>query len=169
MSVYNDTSSTTEAVNSAYTVLRTAIDGLTSPDALILNAGLYTATGTIADTEVVTGTRILVNEDKSAGIYLDVQGISDLMYYDITQKQYVAAELETMTDADGNTVVTGANFTLPAMSASVSVKYADIQGNEVQTTLSFTDFQAQTVDKTALTEALSIANEKLAEAAGKCR
>ncbi|MFR8260300.1 MAG: NEAT domain-containing protein, partial [Frisingicoccus sp.] len=165
VSVYNDTSSTTEAVNSAYTVLRTAIDGLTSPDALILNAGLYTATGTIADTEVVTGTRILVNEDKSAGIYLDVQGISDLMYYDITQKQYVAAELETMTDADGNTVVTGANFTLPAMSASVSVKYADIQGNEVQTTLSFTDFQAQTVDKTALTEALSIANEKLAEAA----
>ena len=165
VSVYNDTSSTTEALNSAYTVLRTAIDGLASPDALILNAGLYTATGTIADTEVVTGTRILVNEDKSAGIYLDVQGISDLMYYDITQKQYVAAELETMTDADGNTVVTGANFTLPAMSASVSVKYADIQGNEVQTTLSFTDFQAQTVDKTALTEALSIANEKLAEAA----
>ena len=165
VSVYNDTSSTTEAVNSAYTILRTAIDGLTSPDALILNAGLYTATGTIADSEVVTGTRILVNEDKSAGIYLDVQGISDLMYYDITQKQYVAAELETMTDADGHEVATGVNFTLPAMSASVSMKYADIQGNEVQTTLSFTDFQAQTVDKTALTEALGLADEKLDEAA----
>ena len=155
---------TAESMERAYTALMEAVNNLKSPDDVILNQGLYTALGSITDTDIVTDTRILVKEE-GADISLGVQGIQSFQYYDLAEKQYVDAEMEKTTGDDGKETVTGAVFTLGTMSNSVSIKYVDIQGKEVQTALKFSDFAEQTVNKDALTETLNQANEKLKEAA----
>lgn len=164
--VYQDEKAKPDSMTKAYQTLRTAVDNLETPDTLVLDAGIYTANGTVADTDVVTGTRVLVKEDGGADIYLNVQNIKDFAYYDLEKKAYVAAELE-MEEEDGSEVVTRAVLSIPAMSDSVSVKYTDAEGKEQSGLLTLAGFEKQTVDKTELEEAVASAQEKLKEAAEK--
>lgn len=160
-----------EEMETAYADLRNAVESLETPDAVVLNPGLYTAAGTIADTEIVTGTRILVNEkaedevNSSADIYLNVQGVKTLEYYDVAQKNYVSAVLEKTTDEDGSEAITGVRFTLASMANSVAVQYMDLEGKVSKGTLSFTDFAEQSVNKETLDGLIAEANELLKEAA----
>ncbi|MDD3277991.1 MAG: NEAT domain-containing protein [Lachnospiraceae bacterium] len=157
-----------DKLTKAYTDLQAAIDGLKKPDVVSLEDGLYTATGTTGDTNIVTGTRMLISTKgegdeavTSTQIYMDVQGIKGLAYYDLAQKAYVDA----VTEKDEDGAITRVNLTIGNVSNMVSIRYKDSDGKEVSATLNFSDFVKQEVDKSKLTEAIANANEKLAEAA----
>ncbi len=162
--VYEGNGDNGEAMKAANTSLVAAINQLESPEKVVLAPGLYTAKSKI-DGDIVTGARVLVKEKEEdataigADVYLQVQGIQSLEYYDITQKGYVSAELE------GDSGVTGARFTLSDMSSIIVLKYQDQEGVKQQKSLSLSDFEAQNVDKGLLKERLEKAQQLIEEAA----
>ena len=162
--VYGNESADAAQMEEAYTSLRDAVDSLETPQEMELDAGLYTATGTLGEGNAVNGTRILAKED-GADIRLDVQGIQTFLYYDINEGKYVEAELETVEDEEGNQSVTKAEFSLATMTDTVSVRYQTTDNEVVTTTLTFTDYTKQEVDKEALVSIIDEANTLLEQAA----
>ena len=159
--LYNNDKASTEELTGAYTSLRTAIDGLEDVKAPELSQGVYTATGQLDSTDCVTDVRFLVGDDnKKSDIYLTTKDVTEFEYYDVEEKEYKKATAKK--DADGN--VTGFEFGLSEMAASVSVQYKNSDGKTKQGILVFSDMTKQDIDKETLKATLELAQTKLDDA-----
>ncbi|MGL6201042.1 MAG: NEAT domain-containing protein, partial [Lachnospiraceae bacterium] len=148
----------------AYNKLETAIDALTKVTEVTLDQGLYIASAVSTDADIITDTRVLVNE-VGYYMYLGVDGIKNLAYYDQEQAEYVTVDRITVTDDTANETVTGVSFTNPTIYDTLWIKYKDTEGEIYQTALTFSEFTIQNVNKETLTALLNQSNTLLAEAA----